>query len=1133
MKLLKHKNTLTSIVEISLEDPTALKHKVTEGMLVVLYVLDSNFYADIDNTTIKIELSNRNLIQRLKTSGSQSILGGVSYAHRNIIGIQYIELCQTLDEDIKIQLDESALPSDIVKRLDVSDFSTIQDWFVSEFMIEFPSLTQSSKKAYLLLPKKDNGDTSLLLLGQKYQAYIEKLGNCWTVIRIERYINVIDEPILYQGEHRIVSSIEDIQSPSHQMLLDAHIQDHGSYFKLWKQYADIDLKQNEMLATEAGVIKFENCKPTEKAQYSLEEKEFEFSVNVDQFNEFIDRYRNALETLGDTYSFKNLVLSISQDETAGVDVFRADNTGLATELMSLSKLKLNEKTNILTGIVQGNKEKIKVMIRKKSGYFSLSSVGVLVQHTRKMAAFDHISQARNKLPQLKSILEGVSVTDVKKSRQIRVSTPSLRRMLKNKKLNSTQERAVKIALNTPDIALIIGPPGTGKTQVISAIQHRIVEEASQSDSSFQHQVLLSSYQHDAVENVVTRSGALGLPAFKVDNSSRQKMADYLQTKSWSQQKLNTLMPSFEKEKQSTEAYQAYERFVEACVQAQVSFEVLDVKDSLELAMDRLDHLRLEHGIELPKDSFESEDPNRYVRIQFECLVNDYRNVRGIVVSKETQKCLYPFIRGIRTTQDAFEDDGDIRLQALLAKCSEIPALTPYQQELLALQSRSAAPEEYLETKEQLLFDLQTHFQSIKTKILNNKERQILAAAMDALEKQMAKSSLKLGQLAMRQRYLNALEFDAVLLQESLKEYATVLGATCQQAAGKPMASLKNVKGSTTLTFDSVIVDEAARANPLDLMIPMSMAERRIVLVGDQQQLPHMLEPRVEKELAGEIESAEVSIELLKQSLFDRLYFTLKKMEREGGAKRVVMLDTQYRMHPLLGDFISDVFYESFGLPKLKSGFGPEKFPLDVPGYENKVASWLAVNDGRIETRGGSKCRESEAEVVAQEAFRLLKERPDLSVGIITFYRAQTVLIESKMREFGVLAQSQEGLRVTSEFALLPNGDERFRIGSVDAFQGKEFDVVLLSTVRNWQGDIPAKMLNKRANSGLGFLRIPNRINVAMSRQKRLLIVVGDTSLADPRWLMAKTENIDGNEQRALLGFSDLYEKLCDKEFPCI
>ncbi|WP_350604313.1 AAA domain-containing protein, partial [Pseudoalteromonas sp. SMN1298-MNA-CIBAN-0114] len=92
-------------------------------------------------------------------------------------------------------------------------------------------------------------------------------------------------------------------------------------------------------------------------------------------------------------------------------------------------------------------------------------------------------------------------------------------------------------------------------------------------------------------------------------------------------------------------------------------------------------------------------------------------------------------------------------------------------------------------------------------------------------------------------------------------------------------------------------------------------------VGDHRQLPHMLEPKVEKELQEKNEVDITDQELLKQSLFERLYHSLMKFEQDGSSdhKRVVMLDTQFRMHPELGAFISREFYELFGLPPIKAG----------------------------------------------------------------------------------------------------------------------------------------------------------------------------------------------------------------------
>lgn len=75
------------------------------------------------------------------------------------------------------------------------------------------------------------------------------------------------------------------------------------------------------------------------------------------------------------------------------------------------------------------------------------------------------------------------------------------------------------------------------------------------------------------------------------------------------------------------------------------------------------------------------------------------------------------------------------------------------------------------------------------------------------------------------------------------------------------------------------------------------------------------------------------------------------------------------------------------------------------------------------------------------------------------------------------------------------------VGTVDAFQGKEFDIVFLSIVRSSidKGAVPnegAEDREKRLNRRYGHLRLSNRMNVAMSRQRRLLVVVGDKSMAE-------------------------------------
>lgn len=359
----------------------------------------------------------------------------------------------------------------------------------------------------------------------------------------------------------------------------------------------------------------------------------------------------------------------------------------------------------------------------------------------------------------------------------------------------------------------------------------------------------------------------------------------------------------------------------------------------------------------------------------------------------------------------------------------------------------------------------------------------------------------------------------------------VVGATCQQSAGNQMSNLKAIAGleSSAITFDTVVIDEAAKANPLDLFVPMSMAVRRIVLVGDDRQLPHLLEPDIEKEVVSAHNLTETQQKAFETSLFERLRIQLQRLEKTDGVQRVVMLNKQFRMHPILGAFVSKNFYESVGMELVESGRKAEDFYHELPSYEGKVCAWLDVpaEQGMERRYGTSRVRDAEAEAVAQEVVRLLKAGgAELSIGIITFYSAQSVLIMESLTKLGVMIKTTEGYQPEPEYRLTSAGEERLRVGTVDAFQGKEFDVALLSNVRSNTRKISANLESpeqreKQLNEKYGFLRLANRMNVAMSRQRKLLIVVGDRAM---------TEGEDAREAvPALVNFIEL----CRGAYGCV
>ncbi|EPL4105736.1 DEAD/DEAH box helicase, partial [Pseudomonas aeruginosa] len=288
-------------------------------------------------------------------------------------------------------------------------------------------------------------------------------------------------------------------------------------------------------------------------------------------------------------------------------------------------------------------------------------------------------------------------------------------------------------------------------------------------------------------------------------------------------------------------------------------------------------------------------------------------------------------------------------------------------------------------------------------------------------------------------------------------------------------------------YEYVIVDEAARVSPRDLMVPMAQG-KRIILVGDHRQLPHIIDEEVARQMeAGEAASADEpaqnETDWLKKSMFQYLFATrLKTLEDGDGISRRVTLDKQYRMHPLLGSFISRNFYERFD-PTEQFGSGrPESdFAHNLPGINGKPAVWLDVPaaKGRHQRSGTSWTRPAEATVIARQlqAWMSSDAGKDLSFGVISFYKAQAELIK---RQLGSIADDERKLRV----------------GTVDSFQGMEFDVVFLSMVRtlphNWKSKSDDR--EKQATGLFGHLCLYNRLNVSMSRQKKLLVVVGDTGL---------------------------------------
>ena len=118
--------------------------------------------------------------------------------------------------------------------------------------------------------------------------------------------------------------------------------------------------------------------------------------------------------------------------------------------------------------------------------------------------------------------------------------------------------------------------------------------------------------------------------------------------------------------------------------------------------------------------------------------------------------------------------------------------------------------------------------------------------------------------------------------------------------------------------------------------------------------------------------------------------------------------------------------------------------------------------------------------------------------MITFYKAQETAIHQALFQEGIVERDESNYQVVSKYRDLQTQDgavswNGFAWGTVDAFQGKEFDIVFLSMTRS--NDLPCDPTDiKTQRRKFGHLMLQNRLCVAMSRQKRALVVVGDARM---------------------------------------
>jgi hypothetical protein len=321
--------------------------------------------------------------------------------------------------------------------------------------------------------------------------------------------------------------------------------------------------------------------------------------------------------------------------------------------------------------------------------------------------------------------------------------------------------------------------------------------------------------------------------------------------------------------------------------------------------------------------------------------------------------------------------------------------------------------------EQELFDVGTAFEDLQK------------AGNDAKAREGAEKDLKNSVIEVTKRVKN---LDQQQVVQDLLASADVIFCTLSSAGSMPIRRMDEVSG--------LIVDEASACTEAELLIPLhSTKPERLLLVGDPKQLPAtVMSPLAIK--CG-----------FPQSLQDRLMYK-NKFDYS-------LLNVQYRMRPEISMWPIAQFYDN----KVQDGEN-----VEVGVYQSEVSllsgdpySWIQVSAEEKKDKNSSTFNEGEAEAVISILLQM-KEKHNLTndwfspdrIRVITFYQAQVNYLQLVLRKYQL----------------------NVMVSTVDASQGSEADMVILSFVRGTSGH-------------MGFLKDNRRLNVALTRAKFQLVCVGN------------------------------------------
>lgn len=627
-----------------------------------------------------------------------------------------------------------------------------------------------------------------------------------------------------------------------------------------------------------------------------------------------------------------------------------------------------------------------------------------------------------------------------RNNQIHSSSPEQSAIYEVLPLNTEQKEAVRTAL-TSDVTLIAGPPGTGKTQVVANL---LINAAINGQS-----VLFTSKNNNAVNVVVDRVNRLNKPlpiVLRYEKSAKQCLMDYAQ--------------QWEKAKPKQQADSSYKQQYQELYQS----HALHQKQKMEIIALRNKMDEMEQKTEILRDKY----PQYFGALSdalVETLDQAYREFRE--ACEQAQQAPQGILN--RVFESRYKAKVKAHLQTAVIALNT--AMHPFRSDLIATELMSERE--------------RTHYDLICQELISNLKqiadynfllRQLReSASLEQLDQMLLRDHSQLQRKATQfwnywldqhirdynpdnrqalHQYLSLLEHDKVdEMPGALRQLIPISAITSLSARRR----IPFVEGF----YDMLIIDEASQCD-IASMIPLMMRAKRVVVIGDKQQLNHicLLNKQTDLSLmaANNIDDARWSYRA--NSIYDLA-------ESVVPSECIIQLRDHHRSFMDIIQFSNQEFYDN--TLRVATDYrhltSPENEKGPVLGMQ-----WMNVKGQTIRPDKGGAYNTREVQGIIRMLRHLTEDLHfEGSIGVTTPFHLQAEMI---MRTL----EGDSELRNTLEL------HNQILIDTVHKFQGDERDVIIFSPVVS-QG---------AAQQSLSFLKSTgNLFNVAITRARSLLVTVGD------------------------------------------